>query len=237
MQGDPKSEREIKKINNEPYRLRANDILLINIKSAQPELVSLFKINDQNETQNNNITSGFGYMNGYSVDHHGNIRLPYLGEVNVLGYTTKEIRIKLEDLLKKYFKNKDDFFVDVKLNGIRYTVIGEVKNPGQKVIYENQINIYDAISNAGDLLITGDRKHVELLRFNSSGYLEKYVIDLTTVSAVNSESFFIKPNDLINIKPLKQKSWGLGTTGLGSLTTIISIFSLITSTILVVRSF
>ena len=25
------------------------------------------------------------YFNGYSVDRHGNIRIPYIGEVNVLG--------------------------------------------------------------------------------------------------------------------------------------------------------
>ena len=39
------------------------------------------------------------------VDDHGNIRLPILGELNVLGYTIEDVRIKIEKLLnEKYFK-------------------------------------------------------------------------------------------------------------------------------------
>ena len=29
------------------------------------------------------------YFKGYSVDRHGNIRIPYIGDLNVLGYTTE----------------------------------------------------------------------------------------------------------------------------------------------------
>jgi len=62
------------------------------------------------------------------------------------------------------------------------------------------------------------------------------VLDLTKASIFDSEVFYIQPNDYINIIPLKQKSWGTGTTGLQSLTTLVSIFTLVTSTILLVRN-
>ena len=52
----------------------------------------------------------------------------------------------------------------------------------------------------------------------------------------DSEVFYIHPNDYINVPALKQKSWGTGTTGLQSLTTLVSIFTLVTSTILLVRN-
>ena len=78
-------------------------------------------------------------------------------------------------------------------------------------------------------------KKVEIIRFTSKG-TEKYLIDLTKIDALNSKSFYIKPNDYINVPSLRQKSWGTGTTGVPSLTTIVSVFSLVTSTILLIRN-
>ena len=49
---------------------------------------------------------------------------PYVGELNVLGYTEKEVREKIEEELGKYFKDTSNIFVTVKLAGIRFTVLG-----------------------------------------------------------------------------------------------------------------
>ncbi|MDO6599989.1 polysaccharide biosynthesis/export family protein [Tenacibaculum sp. 1_MG-2023] len=233
LQGDPVQKTEIHKINNEPYKLQISDVVSINIKAPDEKLVALFK-KTEGTSSSQQPTDG-GYFSGYTVDNHGNIRLPYLGEINVLGFTTKEVRVKLEERLKGMFKNPDDVFVTVKLAGIKYTVIGEVANPGPKVIYQNQVSIIDAISNAGDISVTGNRKQIEIYRGYLNNDVEKFSIDLTNVDAFNSEIFYIKPNDIINVLPLKQKAWGTGTTGLSSLTTILSVFTLVTSTILLVR--
>lgn len=234
LQGKPVKSSDIKRMNNEPYRLRVNDIILINIKASTPELVSLFNANDT-ENQRALNGPGAGFFNGYNIDTKGNIRLPYLGDINVLGYTAKEVRLKIENLMENYFNSSDDFFVNVKLDGIRYTIMGEVSIPGPKQVYNTQLNIFEAITNAGDVLITGNRKDVEVIRVNPSGEVQRFNVDLTKISALNSESFYIKPNDIINVKPLKQKSWGTGTTGLGSFTTVASVISIIISTILLTR--
>jgi len=235
LQGKPVSLKEIREVNDVPYKLQVHDIITINIKAENEKLVSLFKKEGSavagNNLQNN---QGANFLSGYSVDRHGNIRLPYLGEINVLGYTTREVRMKIEEKVKAYLEDNTEIFVTVKLNGIKYTVMGEVGAPGPKVIYQNQISIIDAITNAGDITLIGNRKNVEVLRTTPTG-VEKYEIDLTNIEALNSNIFFIKPNDYINVKPLRQKSWGTGTTGLQSLTTIVSLFTLVTSTILIVR--
>jgi polysaccharide export outer membrane protein len=161
--------------------------------------------------------------------------MPTLGEINVLGYTTEEVRKKIENELYKYFKNKNDIFVSVKLAGIKYTIIGEINNPGPKVIFQNKVSIIDAISNSGNITLVGDRKRVEIIRNSISG-IEKFTIDLTDISAFNSDVFYIKPNDIINIIPLKQKTWGTGTTGLQTFTTVISVFTLLYSTVILAKN-
>ena len=237
LQGEPKEATEIKKINRTPYRLQVDDNIIIDLKSKNDELVSFFKKENTsgNNSNSQDLTSGNGNFTGYNVDVHGNIRIPYLGEINVLGYTTVEVRKKLEEEIKKYFSNEEEIFVTVKLSGIKYTIIGEISQPGTKIIYQNNVNIIEAIANSGDVTIYGNRKSVEIVRINPTGQ-EKYTIDLTKIDAFDSEVFYIKPNDFIQIKPIKQKSLGIGTTGFQSLTTIVSVFSLITSIIIIAKN-
>jgi len=235
LQGDPISNKQIRKLNNEPYKLRVNDIIHIDIKSTNDKLVSFFRKKEGAGNNNmNGQNSAQGFFNGYTVDRHGNVRLPYLGEINVLGYTTKEVRNKVESKLSEMFTSEDEYFVTVKLDGIRYTVMGEVGSPGPKIIFQNQVSILEAITNAGDITLTGNRKNVQVVRFTPGG-TKKFEIDLTSINSLDSEVFYIQPNDYINVTPLKQKSWGTGTTGLQTITTIVSVFSLVTSTILIVR--
>ena len=82
--------------------------------------------------------------------------------------------------------------------------------------------------NSGDILITGNRKEVQIIRKFPHGF-ETYSIDLTDSNAVNSPYFYIQPNDYIIVKPLKQKTWGTGVTGVQSVATIMTAISLITT--------
>ncbi|PQJ73402.1 polysaccharide biosynthesis/export family protein [Polaribacter butkevichii] len=229
LQGEPVAKKEIKRINNIPYKLQVDDILNIDIKSNDESLVSVFK------KQSGNTGGGDGYFSGYSIDSYGNIRMPTLGEINVLGYTELEVRKKIENELKKYIKTQEELFVSVKLAGIKYTIIGEIGSPGPKVIFQNKLSIIDAISNSGDITTVGNRKKVEIIRNSITG-TEKFTIDLTKISAFESEVFYVKPNDIINVMPLRQKTWGTGTTGLGALTTIVSLFTLISTTFILARN-
>lgn len=239
LQGEPVSQKEIREINDTPYKLQVHDIIAIEIKAEDVSFVEMFNksmsagANPQNVL---NTTPMAAYLTGYSVDRQGNIRLPYIGEINVLGYTTKEVRVKIEENLKKYLEKGTTIYVTVRLQGIKYTVMGEVNLPGTKIAYSDNLSIIDAITDSGDVSDVGDRKNVEVIRISPSGDVKKFEIDLTNIKAVNSEIFFIKPNDYINVKPLRQKSWGTGTTGLQSLSTVISLLTLFTSTVLIIRT-
>jgi len=236
FQGEPASKNSVFKMLNEPYRLQVNDILDIRLKAEDEKLVSVFNQIDQQGAQlGGQFQEQNLYFNSYTIDRQGNIRLPYIGELNVLGYTEKEVRKKVESELSKFFKDTSDIFVTVKLAGIRFTVLGEVANPGTLVLFQNQVNIVEAIANAGDIKLTGNRKKVTIIR-NDTDETKKYNIDLTDVSMFNSESFYIQSNDIISVEPLKQKSWGTGTTGAQTFSTIISVLSLVTTTVLLVRN-
>jgi len=226
FQGTPSKINENSHHQNSPYKLQSGDNIIIDIKSDDNDLISFFlKSNTPTEPE-------LLHKAIYSIDAYGYIRIPILGEINVLGYTTHEVRLKLEEKFKTYYKEEVSYFISVRLDGIKYTVMGEINQPGPKVVYQNQLSILDAITNSGDIPITGNKKKVEVIRI-SYEETKKYTIDLTSIEAVNSEVFYLKNNDYINIPPLKQKTWGT-TTGIGSLSNVVQIFSLIvTSTILI----
>lgn len=216
-----------------PYRLQSNDVLSINIKTIDAELATIFS---NTTSQNVAQTADNIYFNGYTVDDHGNIRIPIIGEVNVLGFTVEEVRKKIEKkLLDEYFKKEAQFFVNVKLGGFRYTINGEVGSPGTKTLFMEKLNILEAIANSGDITITGDRKDVKVIRQFPQGS-DTFSIDLTDASSSKSPVFYLQPNDYIYVKPLKQKSWGTGKTGIESLGTIITILSLATTTFLLLKN-
>ena len=226
FQGTPSKINENFHHQSSPYKLQSGDNIIIDIKSDDNDLISFFlKSNTPTEPE-------LLHKAIYSIDAYGYIRIPILGEINVLGYTTHEVRLKLEEKFKTYYKEEVSYFISVRLDGIKYTVMGEINQPGPKVVYQNQLSILDAITNSGDIPITGNKKKVEVIRI-SYEETKKYTIDLTSIEAVNSEVFYLKNNDYINIPPLKQKTWGT-TTGIGSLSNVVQIFSLIvTSTILI----
>jgi polysaccharide export outer membrane protein len=213
---------------SKPYRIQTNDVISITIKALDQKLVDMFSTSSAGAGQAQKSPQTL-YFDGYTVDDHGNIRVPILGELNVLGYTTDEVRQKVEkQLLEEYFKKEANIFVTVKLAGLRYTINGEIGSPGTGVLYQDRATIMEAIANSGDITITGNRKEVQIIRKFAHGF-ETYSIDLTSESAMSSPYFYIQPNDYIIIKPLKQKSWGTGVTGMQSVATIMTAISLITT--------
>lgn len=224
---------EIKQEVSKPYRVQVNDMLSITIKAIDQKLVSMFTISsDQNQANSQQAL----YFNGYTVDDHGNIRVPVLGELNVLGYTMEEIRNTIEKkLLDDYFKTEANIFVTVKLAGLRYTINGEVGSPGTNVLYQDKVTIMEAIANSGDITLTGNRKEVQVIRKFPHGF-ETHYLDLTDAKTMDSPYFYVQPNDYIIVKPLKQKSWGTGTTGVQTITTVVSALTLVTTVILLSKN-
>lgn len=215
-----------------PYRIQINDILNIRIKVLDQENVSIF--NPIGEGNLNASAAERAYFDGFTVDTHGRIRIPELGQLTVLGYTTSEIEELIKNkLLEEQFKETANMFITVKLSGLRYTAMGEVGSPGSQILFQERVNIFQAIANVGEVAITGDRKDVMVIRQYPQGQ-QIHHLDLTDVNVMHSPYYYIQPNDMIYVKPLKQKTWGTGTTGRDTLTTIVSVVSLLATTVLLI---
>ncbi|MDA8874582.1 polysaccharide biosynthesis/export family protein [Winogradskyella sp.] len=215
-----------------PYRVQINDILNIRIKVLNQDDATIF-----NPTGEGNLDASSqerAYFDGFTVDLRGNIRIPQLGEFLVLNSTIEEIEAVLKkQLLEKEFTEFAQIFVTVKLAGLRYTTLGEINNTGSQVLFQERATILEAIANAGDIPVEGNRKAIRILRQYPHGQ-EIHRLDLTDINVMESPYYYIQPNDVIIVDPLVQKSLGTGTNGLQTFTAILSVVTVITSTILLI---
>lgn len=216
-----------------PYRVKVNDVLSVTIKALDQKLVAMFNPSPENALSRSDQSL---YFDGFTVDDHGNIRVPVLGELQVLGMTFEEIRQKIEkQLLEEYLNKEADLFVTVKLGGLRYTINGEIGSPGTKTLFQDKVTILEAIANSGDITLVGNRKDVVIVRQFPHG-TEIHTVDLTSVEVMKSPYYYVQPNDYIYIKPLKQKTRGFGTNGLQTVTTLLSTMGILFTTYLLIKN-
>lgn len=206
------------------YKLQYNDIIDVSIQTVE-DMVQ-FGFNNkppQMNAQMGNVSAQSGgdiyYMTGYTVDKNGNVRLPIVGEVNVMDKTLEEARADIEVKLREYVKS--ELYVKVKLGGVRYSALGEFRRPGKYVVLQDRMTIFEAIANAGDLTTVAKRSDVLLIRQYPEG-TKLHRIDLLDRQIVESPFYFIQPNDQIYVEPMKVRETGTGENTAQSLALIFS---------------
>ncbi|WP_200979298.1 polysaccharide biosynthesis/export family protein [Echinicola sp. 20G] len=205
------------------YRLQYNDIIDIQVMTPDDIIESGFNnsaSSSQSSMMMGQIASSGGdvyYMSGYSVDVNGNVRIPIVGEVNVMNLTVEDVRKKLEVKLKDYLSG--EFYVRVKLGGIRFSAIGEFRHPGKYVVLQDRMTILEAIAQAGDLSTVAKRNEVLLIRQYPEGS-KLHRINLTDRHLIESPFYFIQPNDQLYAEPMKVRELGSGVNATQTLTLI-----------------
>jgi polysaccharide export outer membrane protein len=219
-----------------PYRLQIGDILVVNIKAPfDPEVAGEFAIAAGGGGGNaQQALQGGLYFSGFTVSQQGAIRMPQLGEIPAVGKTLLELRKDIEQLLlDRFFKESANIFVDVKLEGLRYVMVGEVGGAGQYTILRDQVSIIEAIADGGGIPVTGDLTAVKIVRQYAGG-VKTHELDLTSIDVFNSPYYYLQPNDMIVVNPLPQKTLGTGTQGLQTFLTIFSVFTTLVTTYLLI---
>ena len=160
-------------------------------------------------------------MTGYSINENGEVEIPFIGSIVVVGLTLREAHQRVDQEVAKLFSN---YHLQIRLGGVRFSLLGEFNKPGKAVILQNQVTIFEALAIGGDLTAVANREKVHLVRQYPDG-TKIHQINLLDRSVIESPFYFIKPNDVIYAEPLEQRSWGIGITGAQTFTTIISTLS------------
>jgi polysaccharide export outer membrane protein len=189
--------------------IQKKDILSIAVSSLSNEAAIVFNTPNLPASpiaSTNNTSQTAGYL----VNEDGFIKFPILGNIPAAGLTQKQLENNITQLLVDK-KLLFDPIVTSRFLNFRVTVLGEVNRPGVVYVPSEQINILEAIGDAGDLTIYGLRDNVILIRQQDSVKLIKR-LNLNSSKILQSPYFFLKSNDVVYVEPGKAKVASLSVT-------------------------
>ena len=205
------------------YRLKPGDLLSVNVFTQDERTSKLFNVNSNVYSYNNYSSDMLAYVNGYMVSDSGDISLPVVGDVSVVGLTVRQAQDTVQAKVNVFL---DDAMVFLKILSFKVTVIGEVKRPGTYTNYKENLNIFEALALAGDFSDYGERSNVLVLRQTENG-TQTYRLNLHDKNVLQSEAFYLLPNDTVIVEPRRGKVFALNAPN-------ISIFlSIITTAVLI----
>lgn len=188
------------------YKVMPFDNLYIRVITPDPEWSSLFNIMPVGA--GGAVTEESVALFGYPVDANGNIEIPFVGKVEVGGKTLSEIKVALDSIFKNYVA---DAAITIRLVNNYVSIIGEVARPGRYLLSKDRVNIFEALSMAGDMGEFSDRKKVQLIRPSPYGPVIKE-FSLADRSILSSELYYIMPNDIIYAMPVGGKSFQVNSS-------------------------
>jgi len=194
--------------NSYALTIQPDDKLTIIVSCKEPELAAPFnmQLTQRAFTQQNQLTfsSYGGNPQVFWVDLEGNIQYPTIGKLNVKGMT----RFQLQDYIQNYLISNgyiQDPIVSVDFTNAKYSVLGEVTSPGQFTMTSDRVTLFDAIAQARDLTIYGERDRVRVMR-EENGKQTVVTLDLKDPKIIESPYFYVHHNDVIYVEPNKSKA-------------------------------
>jgi polysaccharide export outer membrane protein len=201
------------------YKLQPGDNLYIRVLNTIDERSASSITGGETGTRSYMTSDAAIYLQSYTLDEEGCIEMPLTGKIELKNLTIDEARVKLQTELDKYVNQTT---IILKLSNFNLTVLGEVIKPGMYKVYQSQINLFEAISMAGNMTNFAKNSEVRIIRQTDHGS-EIVTVDMGQADILESPYYYLKPNDIIYVEPLKIKQWGFTTFPYSTVFSIISL--------------
>ncbi len=205
----------------EDYVLRIGDRLYVYVYSTNEHVQKMYNAGGNSSQMRQQMSNGSLYgsydLYTYLIDEEGNIDFPTIGKIYVQGLTTRDVKHKLEEELGTLLKEIPGYStisVEVNIVNRSFSIIGA--QSGRYMINKEKMTIFEALALAGDLGEFNSRKEIKLVR-EKNGVTTIKTFDARSKDLVNSEYYYIEPNDIIYIRQIPGYSFGINhvTTVIG----------------------
>ncbi|WP_316773216.1 polysaccharide biosynthesis/export family protein [Pedobacter frigiditerrae] len=178
------------------YKIKVNDLLAVrNLQDR--EFGAKSSTATATMAVGTNVTS-------YQVDAEGNVNLPAIGKVAVIGLTRKEIANKLQLLYGE--KLLVDPIIEVTVVNVKVTLLGEFNKQGNFLLERDNTTLIDILGEAGGINTkTADPKTLKIIRGNRSNP-EIIYVNLNDINSLSSKKLILQNNDLILLQPTKSSA-------------------------------
>ena len=205
----------------EEYQLRTYDRSYVRVYSLDESVTKMYNGGGNGNYMRymlsngnlSNSTTGSYDLYTYLVEDDGTIDFPTIGKIPVRGLTTREVKKKLEEEPGKLLKEIPGFStvsVEVNIVDRSFSVVGAQN--GRFPITKEKMTIFEAIALAGDIGDFNSHKEIKLVR-EKEGVTTIKTFDARSKDIINSEFYYIEPNDIIYIRKIPGYSFGINSAG------------------------
>ncbi|MDR1502388.1 MAG: polysaccharide biosynthesis/export family protein [Prevotella sp.] len=166
------------------YKLDVGDMISCAISSSDQELVSTF---------NTVITNNQNVLKTYTIYEDSTVILPFFGTAKVAGHTVQEAEIIIQNLMQQSVK---DVQVKVTMANNFFYIYANDKR-GSYQVYKDNMTIYQALAISQQTTGLMDLTRVSIVRKGPDGNTQVKTFDLRSQDVIQSEYYYIKPNDVI----------------------------------------
>ncbi|MFV0418180.1 MAG: polysaccharide biosynthesis/export family protein [Dysgonomonas sp.] len=191
----------------ENYKLEIGDMITCSISSNDPELVGTFNMvlsEDQNA------------LKAYRIYEDSTVIIPFFGTAKIANYTVQEAEVILQKMMQESVK---DVQVKVSMANNNFYIYANDRR-GTYPVYKDNLTIYQALAMAQQTSGTMDLSKVKILRKGEDGNTREMQFDLRTQDVIQSEYYYIQPNDYIYFPTNKNAFFNINS--LSSFTSMLS---------------
>lgn len=182
----------------EEYKLVEGDAITCNIASHDKALTARF---NAIITQ----TSGGNTSKTFFINEDGTVILPYFGAVKIVGLTIQQT----EQAIQKFIQESvTDAQVKVSLASSYFYILSKDKK-GRYNVYKDNLTIYQALAISQQTTETMDLSKVSIVRLDKEGKSITKTFDLRSYDVIQSEYYYVKPNDVIYFPTNKNAFFGV----------------------------
>jgi polysaccharide export outer membrane protein len=181
------------------YLIKPQDLLQIRNLQNINYIVDNAPTSESNSTANSETNNSSGQI--YQVEADGNVALPEIGRVQVVGLTRIEATRKIEDLYKKILLKNP--IIDIKIVNLKVTILGEIKTQGNYPLIKDKTTLVEMIGEAGGITERANGKNVKIIRGTQKN--PKIInVDLSDIRSLTDSTTNLQNGDVIYIAQNKR---------------------------------
>ena len=210
----------------EPYRIAVNDVVRFSLYTNEGfKLASLLGQNSASGNLTGQSSTEF------KVRPDGNIKMPVLGEINVIGLTVKETEEMLENKFQHYYVNP---FVIVEITNKRIFMFKGGSSSSEISLENENSTLFEVLAKSGGASGGGNNMNTGGAAGTGQNYANKikiirgdlknptiYLVDLSKIEGLKDADIVMQAGDIVYIDPVINYGSSI-SQDIGSVTGLVS---------------
>ena len=188
------------KLNEIEYKIDVNDQITFQLYTNNGfQLIDMFSESGNNQQSQRIMMNGQNQGLFYFVRQDSLVELPIIGDINLVGKTTREAELYLENIFSEFYV---DPFVILRVNSKRiFLFSGNTGGEAAVVpLTYNNMSLFEVLAQSGGIGKSNSSKKIKIIRKTKDG-IKIFNADLSTIEGINQGNMIMQSHDIIYITP------------------------------------